>query len=722
MADIEKTLKLGIDTGDAVQSVKKLRDGINDLSEEVDKVGDGDNLKNFNTQLDNQKKALDKVEQSAKKTGGGISSMVGKIAAGISIAGLANKAFELFTDALMKNQKVADFVSTAMKTIEIILSQVVNVIVSVIEKVGETNDGFTALGKVVSGLITLSLTPLKLAFFGIKLVIEELQLAWEESFFGDGDPETIKKLTESIEGTKKSLTEVGEDALKAGKDVVTNFVPAVVSVGQVVEGVVEGVSKIDVKAAITTAKNITSLQNTARLAQEEAKRLAEQFDRQAEKLRQIRDNDLLSIEERKKANEDLALVLDKQESALIAQADAGVALAQANLQVNNTVENRAALTAALTEKDAALAKVEGLRSEQQQNRVNLTKEEIQLNQTAKAGEIERAKLQQDFLNSQIKNEVQRLEDKKRSLEEEKQAELDLLEQKRLTFALGTQARVDADNEYLNKKQEFDNKILQTEAELALKIKENDNKSETARLEANILRNDQDFESKQLLLDKQREQALSNTNLTEGERLKITEEYNNKQKALEEDLNKLKVDAVKNGLSAISSLTELFAGKSKKQQEKAFKIQKAVSIAQTTIATAESAVNAYKSLAGIPVVGPVLGGIASAAAIAAGLVQIKKIKEQKFEGGGSEPSPSPAPTPVDTGGGTVEGSGGGGLIAPPRFNLRADQIGGAGTLLGSNGQSNQNQPVRVYVTESDITNTQNKVQVVQGNSLFGSGGG
>jgi hypothetical protein len=196
----------------------------------------------------------------------------------------------------------------------------------------------------------------------------------------------------------------------------------------------------------------------------------------------------------------------------------------------------------------------------------------------------------------------------------------------------------------------------------------------------------------------------------------------KQAKIEEDLNKKKLDAVKNGLSIISNLAELFAGKSRKQQERAFKVQKAVSIAQASISTAEAAISAYKSLAGIPVVGPALGGIASAAAIAAGLVQIKKIKEQKFEGGGPEPSPGPSPSPGDTGGPSAIQGGNQAPVGLPTFNLQGQQIGGAGSLLGINGQSNQNQPVRVYVTESDITNTQNKVQVVQGNSLFGSGGG
>ena len=52
--------------------------------------------------------------------------------------------------------------------------------------------------------------------------------------------------------------------------------------------------------------------------------------------------------------------------------------------------------------------------------------------------------------------------------------------------------------------------------------------------------------------------------------------------------------------------------------------KAFAIAKATIDTYQSAVAAYKSLAGIPVVGPVLGGIAAAAAVATGIATVKKI--------------------------------------------------------------------------------------------------
>ena len=67
----------------------------------------------------------------------------------------------------------------------------------------------------------------------------------------------------------------------------------------------------------------------------------------------------------------------------------------------------------------------------------------------------------------------------------------------------------------------------------------------------------------------------------------------------------------------------------KQAKKQFDRGKKLQIAQATISMYESAVSSYNSLAGIPVVGPVLGGLAAAAAIAMGIANIGKIKQQTF---------------------------------------------------------------------------------------------
>jgi len=58
------------------------------------------------------------------------------------------------------------------------------------------------------------------------------------------------------------------------------------------------------------------------------------------------------------------------------------------------------------------------------------------------------------------------------------------------------------------------------------------------------------------------------------------------------------------------------------------IAKGVAVAQATIDTYKGAVSAYGALAPIPIVGPALGGIAAAAAIASGLKAVKQITATK----------------------------------------------------------------------------------------------
>lgn len=60
--------------------------------------------------------------------------------------------------------------------------------------------------------------------------------------------------------------------------------------------------------------------------------------------------------------------------------------------------------------------------------------------------------------------------------------------------------------------------------------------------------------------------------------------------------------------------------------------KAFAIAQATIATYTSAIEAYKSTASIPVVGPFLAPVAAATAVAAGLANIAKIRSAREQGG------------------------------------------------------------------------------------------
>lgn len=62
-----------------------------------------------------------------------------------------------------------------------------------------------------------------------------------------------------------------------------------------------------------------------------------------------------------------------------------------------------------------------------------------------------------------------------------------------------------------------------------------------------------------------------------------------------------------------------------QSKTAFKAYKAFAIAQAVINTYQGATAAFTSLAPIPIVGPVLGGVAAAAAVLTGLQQVRQIK-------------------------------------------------------------------------------------------------
>ena len=145
------------------------------------------------------------------------------------------------------------------------------------------------------------------------------------------------------------------------------------------------------------------------------------------------------------------------------------------------------------------------------------------------------------------------------------------------------------------------------------------------------------------------------------------------------LNDLRFKAAKDTLQVISNVTELFAGKSKAQQKKAFQIQKAVNIAGATMDTFKAASSALKD-SPAP-----FNFIAMAAVITAGLLNVKKIASQKFEGGGS------------SGGGGGTGGGGAAPITP-QFNT-----------VGNNGINQlaqlQQQPVQAYVVSGEVTSQQ-----------------
>lgn len=89
--------------------------------------------------------------------------------------------------------------------------------------------------------------------------------------------------------------------------------------------------------------------------------------------------------------------------------------------------------------------------------------------------------------------------------------------------------------------------------------------------------------------------------------------------------------------------------------KMFEIGKAAAIGQTILSTIEGAQQAYKAMAGIPVVGPALGIAAAAAATASGMARVSAIKSTQFGSttantgaGGGLSAPAAAATSAEAG--------------------------------------------------------------------------
>ena len=689
---IKKEIEINIKSNGAEKDLQDL----NKQFVKLDKSSD-DLSKSGSKALNNIDKNVKETEKSTKSLAEGFKDTgVALKAMGI---GLVISAMTTLKDIFMSNQKVSDTFSAVLGTLSNVFSQVTNVVVSVIEKVGGASNGFQGLSKVIGGLLKLALVPLKGAFFGIKLVIDEVRLAWEQSLFGDGDPKTIKELTKRINETQESLKKVGKDAVQAGTQVVDNIGKAVSEVGAVVEGTIEGVSKISVKAAYEQAKANVNLQNTAKLAEANQARLVEQYDRQAEKLRQVRDEERNSIDDRIIANNKLKEVLNNQQAAMIGQANAQIAAAQSTLAQNNNIENQVALTNALANKEGVLAQVEGLRSEQKANDLALNRELIELTKTKQEAETQLAINEKIFNAERIKDEEGSLLAKKQALEISKQLELERLQNLIDTAKAGTQAKVDAENEYALKKQEIEQQIITNDDEI-FAFKEN-KKLEQQQI---VIDNESlSFEARLLALQEQDRIINESTLLSEEEKNKILSDNAKKRQDIAKAEAEFKEQTYRTNYNNLQNILSL-GGKGMQKVSKAFAIADVVRTAALSVSKSVSAISAANAgalatpqsiatsgAAAVPAIirNTIQGGLQIGSTIASAAKSIAAIN--------SEGKSAPTASAPASGGG---GGGGSVASAPPQFNI----VGGstANQLASTLGSQ---QPIQAFVVANQVTSQQ-----------------
>lgn len=175
------------------------------------------------------------------------------------------------------------------------------------------------------------------------------------------------------------------------------------------------------------------------------------------------------------------------------------------------------------------------------------------------------------------------------------------------------------------------------------------------------------------------------------------------KKMAEQEKKDKQTALTSSLSVASSVFGALADLQEENSEE----YKAFAIMETTISTLEGAINAYSSLASIPIVGPVLGAAAAAAVTLAGIANINKIRSTSKESGGS-PTAVAAPQ--------IESAGSAMASVNPLLDEQTDI--NRMTSLNENGDSaKETQNLRVYVVDQDIRDANHKAKVVEDNTTF-----
>ena len=152
-------------------------------------------------------------------------------------------------------------------------------------------------------------------------------------------------------------------------------------------------------------------------------------------------------------------------------------------------------------------------------------------------------------------------------------------------------------------------------------------------------------------------------------------------------------------SATSNILSTLGNAADKETKEGFEMWKVTQQAQNAISTVVSSIEAYQSLATVPLVGPALGAAAAAAVVAAGAQNAANIEKQKFDSYSS-----------------VDSSYGGASVQAPSTALADWNPNLTRNMLTD--EETDNLYNRQYsVSVVDINNMQNKVKVRDTNSTF-----
>lgn len=342
MADEKIELEIKSNTKETTEDVKQLNEELKGTVAETKDLG----------------------KQGTKGTGllsKGFKALGGAMkAAGIGlIVALLAKLGEVFS----KNQKVVDTFNAVMETLTIMFTDLFNFLSNNIGTVtGYFKDIFENPKEKLIEFGDAIKRNLIERFMSLLEVFGFIASAVKKVFAGD-------------------FTGALEEVKKAGVEMVDVFTGVDDTVGKVTETVKNVTTAVIdyTKNTYNAAKANVELRNTAELAAAQIQGLIEQYDREAELLRQTRDDERKTFAERIEANELLGEKLKEQEEAMLKLADLRIAAARVDRDQNKgNIEFEKAYIEALNERAGVEAQITGFKSEQLTNQASLEKELLEV--------------------------------------------------------------------------------------------------------------------------------------------------------------------------------------------------------------------------------------------------------------------------------------------------------------------------------------------------------
>jgi len=558
---IEKNIVIGADLSGLEQKLDELIDALKASQTQADKTADSINTI-ANTTKDIGDSAKDS-QKGIKGLGTGFKGLgVAIKAAGI---GLLLSAMEILKELFDNNQKTVDFFNTTFNTLQVAFSDFVKWIES---NTGTFTDFFKSIFEDPLGAVEDLGNAIKDNIIErFNSLLDTLGFVGEamQRFF-EGD---FKGALESVQNAGKEMLDVFT-GIDGSADILAN---AALAVGEYA------------KETIKQGKAMTEMNKAAELAEVTIQGLIEKYDRQAEQLRQIRDDETLTIDERKRANEELGKVLDKQEETMLANAKQIIAAKKTQLALDEeNIEFQKEYKQATNELAAIEAQIDGFRSEYKMNQNALDREAIDLLISKAETEQEVAEIEAEAAIAAETNLYKQLDLEEELNKKLYDSRLAALEQQKALYKEGTQSYQDMVGEM---------KTLESERTLQLG------------------------------------------------------EEGRKRKQIEQEVQQSKLQMTGDAIGALNDLAQAFLSGNEEQAKKAFQINKALGISQAVVNTAQ-AVTAALTAGGNPVkLATGAQFVEAGIAAATGAAQIATIARQQFQASGSVDTNIQTPTAPST---------------------------------------------------------------------------